>query len=376
MTLCFKQQGSGPALVLIHGTGGSRETWAPVFDRLSAHRKTYAIDLPGFGASPPLSGVVPSVSALAEVLAEWMDQQGLDRPHVAGSSLGGAIALELAKSNHVASATALSPIGFWSDWEFAYSALTLRLLRRGAKLTAPVAPLLLGNPVGRTLSLWVGTGRPWRMSGEEAISAGKALAKAPSFLEVLDAAKSYRFEVPQRPLSVPIAIGWGKRDRTLFRRQGRRAHKALPEASFAWLPGCGHVPIADDRELIAEFILAASRNEIESRTLPATGPRRGNAGLKAGGSLTHPMRRRILRYLHICGEPKGASEVAKALDQPISQISYHLKVLESDGTIREVGLSKQDSQMHESAVNENDEVLELLETTEADDDEDMESEGA
>jgi DNA-binding transcriptional ArsR family regulator len=93
----------------------------------------------------------------------------------------------------------------------------------------------------------------------------------------------------------------------------------------------------------------------------------GNLGRGAAGSLTHPMRRRILRYLHRCDEPKNASEVAKALDQPISQISYHLKALESDGTTREVGPASGDSPTYESSVKEDDEVLELLEATEAND---------
>lgn len=103
----------------------------------------------------------------------------------------------------------------------------------------------------------------------------------------------------------------------------------------------------------------------------ATPDENGNIGRGAGGSLTHPMRRRILRYLHRCDEPKGASEVAKALDQPISQISYHLKALESDGTTREVVPTFEgDPPIHESAVSDNDEVLELLETTEPNDEDD------
>ena len=89
-----------------------------------------------------------------------------------------------------------------------------------------------------------------------------------------------------------------------------------------------------------------------------------------GGPLTHPMRRRVLRYLHRCDEPKGAPEVAKALGQPISQVTYHLRTLESDGTIREVGLASGESLTYESVVKENDEVLELLEATEANDEDD------
>ncbi len=84
--------------------------------------------------------------------------------------------------------------------------------------------------------------------------------------------------------------------------------------------------------------------------------------------LTHPLRRRILRYLHCCGEPKGPHEVAAALDEPFSHIKYHLKSLAAFKTIRETGLASDgDSPLYESAVSDNAEVLALLEASEADD---------
>lgn len=100
----------------------------------------------------------------------------------------------------------------------------------------------------------------------------------------------------------------------------------------------------------------------------ATPDQKRKTGRDPAGPLTHPVRRRTLRYLHRCGEPKGAPEVATALDEPISQIRYHLRALESYGTTREVGPSPgEDSPMHESAVSEHAEILALLEAAEADD---------
>jgi DNA-binding transcriptional ArsR family regulator len=85
------------------------------------------------------------------------------------------------------------------------------------------------------------------------------------------------------------------------------------------------------------------------------------------GPLTHPLRRRILRYLHSCGEPRGASEVAAALDESISQIKYHLRTLKSFTTIKEAGFAPVgDSPLYESTVSANAEVLALLEANEAD----------
>lgn len=126
MDLFCKSEGNGPPLVLLHGTGGSWEAWASVIPFLAPHRRVFAIDLPGLGASPQLPArSSPTVPALATAVGEWMTETDLERPHVAGNSLGGAVALELAKENRVSSATALSPIGFSNGWEFAYGAASL-----------------------------------------------------------------------------------------------------------------------------------------------------------------------------------------------------------------------------------------------------------
>ncbi len=81
-----------------------------MLDRLDPGRDVVALDLPGFGASPPPApGTPPGIESLTRLVAEFLDELGLERPHVAGNSLGGWLALELAKRDRVASATALSP---------------------------------------------------------------------------------------------------------------------------------------------------------------------------------------------------------------------------------------------------------------------------
>jgi pimeloyl-ACP methyl ester carboxylesterase len=257
MDLFYEHVGNGPPLVLIHGTGGSWEAWASVMDLLAPHRQVFAIDLPGFGASRQLpAGSPPSIPALANAVAEWMVERGLERPHVAGNSLGGAIALELARSDGAATVVALSPVGFSNRWEFAYGAASLQITRAGARLTRPVAPALFGNRVGRTIALWQATARPWRMPGDAAVRGSRAMAAAPAFKAVVKAARDYRFA--GQPRGVPVTIAWGTRDRLLLSRQAKRAQQALPDARFVPLTGCGHVPMTDDPERVAAVLLEGS----------------------------------------------------------------------------------------------------------------------
>lgn len=269
MDLAYRSMGSGPPLVLIHGTGGSWEAWASVTDLLAAHRRVFAIDLPGFGASSPLPAESPpSVPALASAVADWMVEKGLERAHVAGNSFGGAIALELAKHGCAATVTALSPIGFSNRWEFAYGAASLRITHAGARLTSPVAPLLFGNRLGRTIALWQATARPWRMSGEAAVRASRAMAAAPAFRAAVKEAGDYRFS---GSLDVPVTLAWGTRDRLLLARQARRAQRALPDARFVPLRGCGHIPMTDDPGQVAGALLDGSEASIATQPAKISG---------------------------------------------------------------------------------------------------------
>ena len=135
MRLHHVQRGGGEPLLLVHGIGDSQRAWTRVLDRLAESHQCLAIDLPGFGASPPLDGT-PSVASLAAAARDFMRERGHEHFHVAGNSLGGAIALELARSGSARSACALSPAGFAEGWERAWLAASLRTTRAVSGLVA------------------------------------------------------------------------------------------------------------------------------------------------------------------------------------------------------------------------------------------------
>src|SRR5215475_1151510 len=110
MGLAYERHGAGPTMVLLHGVGHRRQAWNPVLDLLTPHRTVITVDLPGHGASPPLRvNGRPAVRAMAEEFAAFLDELGLDRPHLAGNSLGGALALMTGALGRAASVTGLSP---------------------------------------------------------------------------------------------------------------------------------------------------------------------------------------------------------------------------------------------------------------------------
>jgi pimeloyl-ACP methyl ester carboxylesterase len=252
----FDRRGTGEPLVLLHGIGHHWRAWTPVLDRLARRHDVIAIDLPGFGESPLPAGGLPSV--MSEVVAEVADvftALGLTRPHVAGNSLGGAIALELAAAGRVASATAISPAGFCTPAELRWAIGVLRAHRIAARLPSPVLRRILRLTPVRALSFGMLLARPGRLAVDAALADARALRDARAFHAVARAGRGYAFSGAP---AVPVTVAWGTRDRVLPYRQAALARQRLPLARHVDLTGCGHVPMHDDPDLVAEVILATT----------------------------------------------------------------------------------------------------------------------
>jgi len=182
-------------------------------------------------------------------------------PHVAGNSMGGLMALEMAARGLVRSATALSPAGFANRPEMAYGRASLWLSVRLARRTAPYARTMFATAAGRRLGLSLFVARPERLTPDEAAENARALADAPWFNETLPTLEA--FECPDRaPTTVSVTVAWGSRDRLLLPRQARRAARALPRARVLMLRGCGHVPTWDDPEQVASVILEGAAAQL------------------------------------------------------------------------------------------------------------------
>ncbi|MCX4552458.1 alpha/beta fold hydrolase [Streptomyces sp. NBC_01500] len=259
VSIAYERAGSGDPLLLLHGIGHHRQAWDPVRHILAAEREVIAVDLPGFGASPALPEGVPyDLASVVPVLRAMCGALGIERPHVAGNSLGGLLALELGNRNLVRSVTALSPAGFWTQGERRYAFSTLTAMRHGARiLPLPVIERLSRSAAGRAALTGTIYARPGRRSPEAVVAETLALRTATGFTETLAAGRDVLFTSEVN--KVPVTVAWGTRDRLLLRRQGIRARHTMPAARLVRLPGCGHVPMNDDPALVARVILDTSR---------------------------------------------------------------------------------------------------------------------
>jgi pimeloyl-ACP methyl ester carboxylesterase len=96
-TLCWREQGEGVALVLIHGIGGNSVSWEPQFAEFARKYRVIAWDAPGYGGSAPLPKDAPEAADYAKTLAALLDMQGVMAAHVVGQSIGAVIAAALAR---------------------------------------------------------------------------------------------------------------------------------------------------------------------------------------------------------------------------------------------------------------------------------------
>jgi pimeloyl-ACP methyl ester carboxylesterase len=251
MRLHHVRNGGGPPLLLIHGLGASHVTWRPVLELLARKRDVIAIDLPGFGRSPPLPpGTPPTTANLAAGVIEFCEAVGASRPHVAGNSLGGWVALEMAKRAAAASVCAISPAGLWRE-PLGQRRVSPYAVGRAIR---PLVNALLRTSRGRAWLLRDIAARPELIPPQDARVWVLGYLDSPGYPAASFEMRAGAFEHEGR-IDVPVTIAWGDVDRTVGRPSRTRRP---PGARYLEMPGWGHTPTWDDPEGVARLILEAS----------------------------------------------------------------------------------------------------------------------
>lgn len=241
--------GEGPPLLLIHGLGATGAIWRPQVARLARERDVITLDMPGFGQSALLEET-PTPWALGAAITAMCEEIGVLRPHVAGNSLGGWVALEIAKAEHAASLCLISPAGLWRR------PLGPRKVdsRKWAKRLRPLLGALARHRGAREAMLRTTVGRPERVPLDDARALIDAWITAPGYEAANAEMRRYVCEDLDR-VRVPTTIAWGELDRLVG---PPRPERRPPNSRFLKLEGCGHTPNWDEPDLISELLLEAS----------------------------------------------------------------------------------------------------------------------
>ena len=263
----------GVPTVLVHGLGGSALNWVSLMERLDGAATSLAVDLPGFGLSPPPrdGDYTPRGHArtVAATIEEWRRRREFDGPvHVMGNSMGGAVAVQLAahRPDLVSSLTLVSP-----------ALPSVRIGRGNAHLPVVAVP-----GVGESL-----VRRYAMVPAEQRVQATLDACTTdptrvpPALREALIAETAFRDDLPYatdafirslrgllgtfadrgpgrpwrlaRQVNVPVLAIYGEDDVLVDPRGAARAAREFPDAEVTLLDNCGHVAQMEHPEVVADL---------------------------------------------------------------------------------------------------------------------------
>jgi pimeloyl-ACP methyl ester carboxylesterase len=256
----FDMDSSTSPLVLLHGLGMSGNAWREVVPLVSAHHEVYAPTAVGHSGGPVACKRPVTMTDMVDAAQRYLDECGLDRPHLAGNSVGGFVAIELARRGRAATVCAFSPVGFWTPGD-GYQKRAFGRLQRGVtigRLSRPVLPFVYRSATLRRIIFRDIAYRGDRMSAARALEINDDGINCTVLTDLCtDLCAPDWFIAGLDPLPCPITIAWGQKE-TLLPSGAHGKNERIPQASIRRLPDVGHVPMLDDAELVARTILAVT----------------------------------------------------------------------------------------------------------------------
>jgi pimeloyl-ACP methyl ester carboxylesterase len=239
-TIAWDRFGSGPALVLLHGTPWSSYLWRPFADAFAERFTVHLWDMPGYGRSSKDPSHAVDLGFQSELFAHLLKEWGLERPHVIAHDYGGTVALR-ARLLHGAQYASLCLIDVVAlrPWGSPF----YRLVREHGDVLTQLPPAVHRGAVeayirgashqGLSDADLAALVEPW--TGETG---------RPAFYRQIEAAdERFTDEIEGRygDIDEPTRIVWGADDTWIPVDHAHRLHEAMPGASLAVIEDAGHL---------------------------------------------------------------------------------------------------------------------------------------
>jgi pimeloyl-ACP methyl ester carboxylesterase len=251
--VAWQRTGSGPPVVLCHGTPFSSAIWRPFADALSSDHTVYVWDMPGFGASSKAAEHAVDLAVQGELLAELIAEWGLDRPHVIAHDLGGAVSLRAHllhgaryRSLMLVDVVAVPPVG----------SPFFRFVQEHPGLLAQL-PAYVHEAI---VTAYIPTASHRGLRAEdvaELVAPWLTADGQPAFyrqIEQFDERYLEEFQTRLGGIEIPVRIVWGRDDAWLTPDAGRRLSELIPTASLRLVEDAGHLIHYDAPAALADEI--------------------------------------------------------------------------------------------------------------------------
>jgi len=234
----YRDEGSGPVLLMLHGWMGSLQDFDAVTKNLSVDHRVVRLDLPGFGASE-LPHKPWHVGDYANFVGDFCAKVGIEPVAVIGHSLGGRIILKghAEHSLHGQKAVLIASAGVADrqtlrNWSF-------KMIAKAGKAATAIPPFTMLRAKLR--------GKLYAAAKSDYASAG---AMTPTFLNIITENLA-----PLAPLiKVPTLLIWGKNDTTTPLSEGERLQALIPDAKLEVIDGAGHFVQSEKPDEVARMI--------------------------------------------------------------------------------------------------------------------------
>jgi len=251
--------GEGEPVVLLHGFTATWHCWRPVLADLVARYEVIAPTLSGHDGGPPMKVQLGTIADAADSLEGHLDDLGVQTAHLVGNSMGGALAIELAKRGRARSVVALSPGGGWQPGGSEpqriarFFARQMRIIR----MANPRLEQVMARSRSRQLSLRDVMRCGQLVAPSDAVQLSRGALGCAVVDDVLTALRGDRAHLTALDeVSAPVLLAWAERDRILPKEAcSWRLRREIPGAEYRVLPRVGHVPMWDDTALVVDTIV-------------------------------------------------------------------------------------------------------------------------
>ncbi len=242
-------RGTGPALMLIHGSFSSLHTWQPWEDSLSLEFTTISMDLPGHGLTGPNREGDYSQGYYTRIAFGIADQLGIDTFHVAGNSMGGNVAYSMAlqQPERIASLILIDAAGppirsnpkprSASGSPFIFKLLSTPVL---STMMVKCTPKFLFRSTLKDVY-----GDPELIMDQQVDRYYDLILRDGNREATLQRIRGRRSETPDGVVTCPTFILWGAKDRWIPASTAERFHEAIPGSVVHVMEGTGHVPMEE-----------------------------------------------------------------------------------------------------------------------------------
>ncbi len=261
----YRVAGTGPALLLQHGWGGSSLYWQSTVANLSDLRTVYAIDLPGYGQSPPMTLEAAHPERLAILLIEFADAVGLEHIDLIGHSFGANLVSYVAANypSRVGHLVLTCPATYRNDRERQMVRFVHRLMGLTLRMRRPWVGRI--PPVYRRISRRFFYRLPddnvlLREGFKDFLRMDRQTATQ-SALNAVDDSINKVF----RRIEVPTLIVGASNDQIMPRHGPSTVAQLIPESRLVWIEQCGHLPMVERPEayhwLVRDFLSNGATSE-------------------------------------------------------------------------------------------------------------------